>query len=329
MTKEEIKINSGLNQKNYASSVKALGINFHSLKSLVNKGKGNLIADFMLVPAHGNEFVYPYNPIYNYTNHCYQNCLVIMFICFESEDKIYPVLFDYWISEIYYDEDESYLTKDDVFIRSLKYLTDSGLDIETILFDAGFFHKEIIQKLSDLKIDIVTRCPKGRKVTVNNCSEKVKELFVDDFNGSFYYYHRYQSFLNSTVAEIYGEKGQIVGIAKQRNNLIEKKLFYLFSTNLKLTAPQILQLYKRRWKIESFFKVLKSYLSLSVFYRNDYEYVNERINIALAGFFIIQELASKIKSTFHKTLKLFQEDKLQNLFEGTFKTCSKYFCYYV
>ena len=87
----------------------------------------------------------------------------------------------------------------------------------------------------------------------------------------------------------------------------EKNLFFLFSTNLEITAPQILRLYKRRWKIESFFKLLKSYLSLSVFYRNDYEYVNERINIAIAGFIVIQEMAEHLKRSFYQTLKVFQE----------------------
>ena len=46
----------------------------------------------MIVPAHGNEFVYPFSPIYDHNAHCYQNCLVLMFLCFETEGKIYPIL---------------------------------------------------------------------------------------------------------------------------------------------------------------------------------------------------------------------------------------------
>lgn len=72
----------------------------------------------MLIPAHGNDFVYPYNPVYDYTKHCYHNCLVILFICFESNGKIYPISFDYWISEIYYDENEEYITKNELFIKN-------------------------------------------------------------------------------------------------------------------------------------------------------------------------------------------------------------------
>ncbi len=280
----------------------------------------------MLVPAHGNEFVYPYNPIYDYNEHCYQNCLVLMFICFESEGKIYPVLFDYWISEVYSDEDEQYLTKNDIFIRSIEYLIKEGLNIDTMLFDAAFFNKEIIVKLSELNIKVVTRCPKGRVVESNNIKQKAKELFSTSYNGDFYYYHRYQSFLNSEFVKVFGLSGQIVGIANNRDNLLDRKLFFLFTNNLELSSAKILQLYKSRWKIESFFKLLKSYLSLSVFYRNDYDYVNERINLALAGFFIIQEISIELKASFYQTLKLFQEKDFNNLFQKVFQSASNYFC---
>lgn len=282
----------------------------------------------MLVPAHGNDFVFPFNPIYNYNLHCGKNCLVMMFIAFESKGKLYPILFDYWISEVYYDEDEQYFTKDEIFIRSVDYLIKSGLNIETMLFDAGFFHKAILTKLSGFGIEIVTRCPKGRLVTTNKGKQKAKDIFFESYNGDFYYFHRYESFINSAPAEVLGKPGQIVGIANNRKGLLEKNLFFLFSSNLELTAPEILRLYKTRWKIESFFKILKSYLSLSVFYRNNYEYVNERINLALAGFIVIQEMASRTKRSFYQTLKLFQDGKLEDLFQQAFKSTSSYFCYY-
>lgn len=280
----------------------------------------------MIVPAHGNEFVYPFSPIYDHNAHCYQNCLVLMFLCFETEGKIYPILFDYWVSEIYCDEDEQYLSKNDIFIKSIEYLVKEGLNIETILFDAAFFNKEILINLSKFKINIVTRCAKSRVLEVNGIKRKVKELYNDVYNGDFYYYHRYQSFLKSDFVKVFDLPGQIVGIANNKENLIEKKLFFLFTTDLEISSAKILQLYKRRWKIESFFKLLKSYLSLSVFYRNGYDYVNEHISLALAGFFIIQEMSSELKVSFYQALRLFQEKNLDELFHKNFKITSKYFC---
>jgi len=251
-----------------------------------------------------------------------------MFIAFESNGKLYPILFDYWISEVYYDEDEQYFTKDEIFIRSIDYLIEAGLNIETMLFDAGFFHKSILTKLAGFGIEIVTRCPKGRVVTTDNGKQKAKDIFLDSYNGDFYYFHRYESFINSTPAEVLGQPGQIVGIANNKEGLLKKNLFFLFSSNLVLTAPEILRLYKTRWKIESFFKILKSYLSLSVFYRNNYEYVNERINLALAGFVVIQEMATETKRSFYQTLKLLQGGKIEDLFHKAFKSTSDYFSYY-
>jgi hypothetical protein len=279
----------------------------------------------MIIPAHGNEFVYPFSPIYDHNEHCYQNCLVLMFLCFETEGKIYPILFDYWVSEIYSDEDEIYLSKNDIFVKSIEYLLKEGLNIETILFDAAFFNKQILLNLSKFKINIVTRCPKSRVLETNGIKQKAKELFKSTYNGNFYYYHRYQNFLISEFTKVFDLPGQIVAIANNKANLIDRKLFFLFTNNLDLTSPEILRLYKSRWKIESFFKLLKSYLSLSVFYRNGYDYVNERINLALAGFFIIQEISSELKLSFYQALKLFQEKELSDLFQNKFQLCSKYF----
>ncbi|MFN8672406.1 MAG: transposase [Candidatus Sericytochromatia bacterium] len=279
----------------------------------------------MLIPAHGNDFVYPYNPIYDYTKNIYHNCLVIMFLCFEIEDKIYPILFDYWISKVYKDENENYLSKDDIFIKSIEYLLDKGLKIENILFDSAFFHKKILEKLSKFKVNLVTRCPKSRVLESESGKEKAEDIFTRSYNGAFYYYHKYRSFLNIKEVKVFNLDGKIVGIANNKECLLEKKLYFLFTTNLELSSAKILHLYKKRWKIESFFKILKSYLSLSVFYRNDYDYVNERINLALSGFIIIQDIAKKLKRSFYQALKIFQDSKDNNLFFDSFNENSKLF----
>ncbi len=325
LTKSEIKKESGLKEKEYKKAIKCFGINFHSTKEIVNKGKGNLIADFMLIPAHGNDFIYPYNPIYDYSKNCYHNCLVIMFLCFEIKDEMYPIFFDYWISDIYTDENEKYLTKDDIFIKSIELLLSKGLNIENILFDSAFFHKKILEKLSDFKINLVTRCPKSRVLESKIGREKAKDIFSKSYNGDFYYYHKYKSFLNTKEVKVFNLSGKIVGIANNKECLLEKKLYFLFTTNLEITSAKILQLYKRRWKIESFFKLLKSYLSMSFFYRNDYDYVNLRINLALAGFIIIQDISKKLKCSFYQSLKSFQDNKYHNLFFDSFNELSYLF----
>ena len=112
-------------------------------------------------------------------------------------------------------------------------------------------------------------------------------------------------------------------------DLLNKKLFFIFSTNRKYTSPEILKLYKLRWKIESFFKILKSYLGLSVLNRNDIDYVEERINLSLSGFFIVQEMSFEIKSSFYQTLKLLKSGELNELFDKTYKSVCKYFSYCV
>jgi len=283
----------------------------------------------MIIPAHGDNFVYPYNPIYNYNKNKSSNCLVLMFISFESDGNIYPVIFDYWISKVYYEDGEKYLTKNDVFIKAIDYLVSQGLNVDNMLMDAGFLNKQVLEKLSELELTAITRCPRSRILEFHECKVKAKELFSESYNGDFYYYHKFKKFLNSEVVKIGDQIGRLVAAANNRDSLLSKELFFLFSTNTNLTAPKILSLYKLRWKIESLFKVLKSYLGLSVFYRNNYDYVEERINLALSGFFVIQEMSNEIKLSFYQTLKLLKSGELQELYEKSFKSTSKYFIYCV
>lgn len=283
----------------------------------------------MLIPSHGNNFIFPYNPIYDYNENVFQNCLVLMFIGFESEGKIYPVLFDYWISNVYYENKEDYISKNELFINSIKYIISKGLLVENILLDGGFFNKNILQEVSEIGLNIITRCSKSRFLEIQENKIKAKDVFLSDYNGSFYYYHKYGKFLNQKDVLLYGLEGKLVGICNNRDDLLNKKLFFIFSTNRKYTSPEILKLYKLRWKIESFFKILKSYLGLSVLNRNDIDYVEERINLSLSGFFIVQEMAFEIKSSFYQTLKLLKSGELNELFDKTYKSVCKYFSYCV
>ncbi|MCS7318268.1 MAG: transposase, partial [Candidatus Dojkabacteria bacterium] len=193
----------------------------------------------------------------------------------------------------------------------------------------GFLNKEVLQQISKIGLNIVIRCPKSRMLNLENNQIKAKDIFKDCYNGEFYYYHKLRKFLNDRNAYLYNVKGKLVSVCNNKECLLNKTFFFIFSTNLEYTATQIFKIYKLRWKIESFFKILKSYLSLSVLNRNNIDYVDQRINLSLSGFFIVQEMASEIKTSFYQTLKLLQDGKLIDLFEKSFKSSCKYFSYFV
>lgn len=225
----DIKKESGLSQKEFKDEIKLLGLNFYNIKSLVNIKKGNLIADFVLIPSYGNSFVFPYGPIYNYNTKTYTNCLVLLFIVFESEDKIYPILFDYWISEIYYEDKDKYLSKTDIFIKAIKYIINQGLNAENILLNAGFLNKEVLEEISKIGLNIVIRCPESRILNLEENQIKAKDIFKYCYNGEFYYYHKLKKFLNDRSAYLYNVKGKIVSVCNNKECLLNKNFFFTFS----------------------------------------------------------------------------------------------------
>lgn len=255
--------------------------------------------------------------------------MVILFLYLDTGDKKYPILFDYWISEIYYEEDEVYLNKYDIFIKSLEYVINNGLKFDKLIFDSGFFNSNVINYLESKDINYVSRTAKNKKFLISGSKQRADKIFSETYNGEFYYYHKTKSFLNQRIATIWGNQTKLVAIAKNAINLKNKKLIFLISNQLELTHTEIQRLYKSRWNIESFFKLLKSYLSLSTFYRNNYEYVEQKINLALSAFIVVQELSHKLKKKFVQTLRIIQNKDIDDLVYQCIHESSKYFKSYV
>jgi hypothetical protein len=71
-------------------------------------------------------------------------------------------------------------------------------------------------------------------------------------------------YLLSVMVKIHNQAGDTLDVrivfVRDRNN--KKKWIAILSTDLELNEETVIQLYGRRWSIEVFFKVCKSYLSL-------------------------------------------------------------------
>lgn len=286
--------------------------------------QGDLIADYVLIPASKPEFSFPFNLTYNYNTQKYQPCLVILFLYVRTNHKDYPILFDYWINELGYQDKEEYLSKNDIFLKALDFVIDQGLKFNYLIFDSGFCKSNVIDYLQKKKIKYVSRLAKNKLVgnlRVDTC--------FDDYNGDFYYYHKKRSFLRSKDFHVYGQDSRVVAIASSKEKLIYKDLVFLITNDLTLTHVEIQRLYKSRWCIEIFFKILKSYLSLSTFYRHDLKSVNEKINLALSAYFVVQELCSKLNKKFYQVLRLIQRSKIDKLLIKTIKKSSNIIYNYV
>lgn len=85
------------------------------------------------------------------------------------------------------------------------------------------------------------------------------------------------------------ESGQLVKLVFVRNRNNRKEFITLLSSNIKLTAEEIVELYSRRWSIECCFKAAKQYLGLSSeCFARDYDSICALNRISYIRFIVLE-----------------------------------------
>lgn len=79
-----------------------------------------------------------------------------------------------------------------------------------------------------------------------------------------------------------------------------QKEFYIVTNRFDLTADEIGELYKLRWKIELFFKFIKGHMTIKHFYGNSYNAVKTQLFIALTTYCLL--MIFKLKNNLNCTL---------------------------
>ena len=79
-----------------------------------------------------------------------------------------------------------------------------------------------------------------------------------------------------------------------------QKTFYIVTNRFDLTADEISELYKLRWKIELFFKFIKGHMKIKHFYGNSYNAVKTQLFIAMTTYCLL--MLFKLKNNLNCTL---------------------------
>lgn len=149
----------------------------------------------------------------------------------------------------------------DVMIEMLQTITRVGIPAKHVLFDSWFSYPVTIMRIFNLGLHTVGRLKNTTKIKYNFEGEK-KTL------SQIYKSKRKRpgksKYLLSVMAEIYDSENNTLDVkivfVRDRSN--KKKWIAFISTDLSLSEEEIIALYGKRWSIEVFFKVCKSYLNL-------------------------------------------------------------------
>jgi len=149
-----------------------------------------------------------------------------------------------------------------VMIDMLKNIVKHGIPAKHVLFDSWFAYPSIMIAISKIKLHSIGRLKNTKKILY--IFEGKKKTLKQIYDSQRKRPGR-SKYLLSVIVTISNDDGDTLDtkivFIRDRNN--KKNWIALMSTDLDLTEEEIITLYGKRWSIEVFFKICKSYLKLS------------------------------------------------------------------
>lgn len=153
-------------------------------------------------------------------------------------------------------------TSPDSALVMLKQAVAAGIKAKYVLFDSWFSFPATIIKVCKMNLDVIAMLKDTPKIyyTFNGEKKSLREIYrtVRKRRGRAKY-------LASVMVELHDKEGntlhaKIVFVRDRRN---KSKWLALISTDITLPETEIIRIYGKRWDIEVFFKMCKSYLKLA------------------------------------------------------------------
>src|SRR5690606_38020323 len=173
-----------------------------------------------------------------------------------------------------------------------------------ILEDKGYWDFDVIKARMLAHNAFVTR------IKDNTLYESIEELELPEGKD--------EHILKDELIHLTGKKAKVNGLSQMTLRRVvvyddeKQMLLELITNNLEWKANTIANLYKRRWDIETFFKLLKQNLNVKTFTGTSENAVKSQIFIALIAYLLL-ELLRRVKTKGQAAFSNFVENNT-NLF---------------
>jgi hypothetical protein len=148
-----------------------------------------------------------------------------------------------------------------VVLHLLEMAKNAGIPATHVLFDTWFCFPASLVEIKKMGFDVVAMAKKSRnfKYIYNGISQPLTAIYKQSKK------RRGRSKYLLSVEVTVEKDGESIParIVYVKNRSKRKDYLALITTDMSLTEEEIIQLYGRRWSIEVFFKVCKSYLKLN------------------------------------------------------------------
>jgi len=174
-----------------------------------------------------------------------------------------------------------------VLIEMLKQASKAGIPAKHVLFDCWFAFPSTMIEISKLELSVVARVKNSSKIKYLVGAEKKT---LSQIYSSVKKRRGKSKYLQSVPVKLYNSENETIDarIVYVRDRNKKKNWIALISTDMNLTEEEIIQLYGKRWDIEVFFKICKSYLNLgSEFQGLSYDAITAHTAIVLTRYMIL------------------------------------------
>ena len=174
-----------------------------------------------------------------------------------------------------------------VLLEMLGQIVKIGIPSKHVLFDCWFAYPTTIIEIAKIGLNVVARLKKTPKVKYLLDGEK---RTLSQIYSSAKKRRGRSRYLLSVCVKLYNQDNEMIDArivyVRDRNN--RKKWIALISTDMELSEEEIIQLYGKRWDIEVFFKVCKSYLRLGSEFRGlSYDVITAHTAIVMTRYMIL------------------------------------------
>ncbi len=178
----------------------------------------------------------------------------------------------------------SVMRKPNLLIKLCKGILNKGIKAEYVLMDTWFYSDSLVASLKEISLDSICMIKKNLKFAFVGESRKHNLKYI---LSTLSQRNHTSEIISSVIVQT--ESGQRVKLVFVRNRNNRKEFITLLSSNIQLSADEIVELYSRRWSIECCFKAAKQYLGLNTeCFARDYDSICALNRIAYIRFTVLE-----------------------------------------
>ena len=210
-----------------------------------------LIIDEVLISKEYSRLIRGSSDLYNHVARREVRSICAVFAMVVIGETSIPFTF-----ELYFHRDydlKRHKTKRELALNIIQECIKLGLEVDYVAADAHYATKVIVSTMKSKEISFISRAKSNYSINVDGIVAQIKNHSKLKLN---------KNARMITVKAIWGGQYVFITTVKLKKHFNEYEYIYLIST-YECDANKVFELYKKRWKIEMFFRTAKQSLGMT------------------------------------------------------------------